>query len=197
MATKRKVLDWEAIEREYRAGLLSIREIARQFKCSDGAIRKRAKESNWKRDLSAKVRKRAHEKLVRSEVRTSNVDDEAIIEEASNRIVEIQRLQRNDINALRELEASLISEIKSNPTKLYITQYQGQIVEKEVGLTAAERSQAANNLANVQHKRIALERQAYGMDDEGSGIGLDELIGLITKKNPQVASRVVEMLRDE
>jgi Lhr-like helicase len=197
MATKRKKIDWEAIEREYRAGVLSIREIARQFKCTDGAIRNKAKKYGWQRDLSEKVRKRAQQKLLRKNVRTSNADDESIIEEASNRIVAIQRLQRKDINALRELEASLISEIKGSPTKLYITQYQGQIIEKPVDLTAAERSQAANNLANVQHKRIALERQAYGMDDGDSGVGLDELIGLITKKNPQVASRVVEMLRDE
>jgi hypothetical protein len=35
--------DWDAIEREYRAGQLSIKELARQHKLSDTAIHKRAK----------------------------------------------------------------------------------------------------------------------------------------------------------
>ena len=38
----RKVLDWEAIEREFRAGQLSLREIGRRFGLTEGAIRKRA-----------------------------------------------------------------------------------------------------------------------------------------------------------
>ena len=39
--------DWEAIEREYRAGQLSVREIARQHDVSAPAIVKRAKRLGW------------------------------------------------------------------------------------------------------------------------------------------------------
>ncbi|CZW65294.1 Uncharacterised protein [Enterobacter hormaechei] len=35
--------DWEAIETAYRAGVMSLREIASQHGISEGAIRKRAK----------------------------------------------------------------------------------------------------------------------------------------------------------
>lgn len=38
----RKAYDWEAIESLYRAGKLSIREIARQHGLTEAAIRKRA-----------------------------------------------------------------------------------------------------------------------------------------------------------
>jgi predicted DNA-binding protein YlxM (UPF0122 family) len=48
--------DWEAIEREYRAGQLSVREIARQYAVSEGAIRKRAKAEGWERALADVVR---------------------------------------------------------------------------------------------------------------------------------------------
>jgi DNA-binding Lrp family transcriptional regulator len=41
--TERMSVDWEAIEREYRAGQLSVREIARQQGLSHTAINKRAK----------------------------------------------------------------------------------------------------------------------------------------------------------
>ena len=56
--------DWDAIEREYRAGQLSIKELARQHKLSDTAIHKRAKAKGWTRDLSSAVRTRVRESLV-------------------------------------------------------------------------------------------------------------------------------------
>ncbi|PHM72271.1 phage protein [Xenorhabdus sp. KJ12.1] len=44
--------DWEAIESAYRAGLLSLREIASQHGISEGAIRKRANRDEWDKRLS-------------------------------------------------------------------------------------------------------------------------------------------------
>lgn len=41
--------DWEAIERDYRAGVLSLREIAIPNGITEGAIRKRAKRDGWER----------------------------------------------------------------------------------------------------------------------------------------------------
>jgi hypothetical protein len=51
--------DWDAIERAYRAGQLSIKELARQHKFSDSA-----KAKGWTRDLSDAVRTRVRESLV-------------------------------------------------------------------------------------------------------------------------------------
>lgn len=68
---KTKQTDWEAIERAYRAGSLSIRTIAERQGVSDTAIRKKAKVQGWARDLSDQVRKEVRSKLVRGEVRTN------------------------------------------------------------------------------------------------------------------------------
>jgi hypothetical protein len=43
--------DWDAIRRDFEAGELSIREIARREGISDTAIRKRAKADGWKSGL--------------------------------------------------------------------------------------------------------------------------------------------------
>lgn len=51
--------DWEAIESAYRAGVMSIREIASQYEITHQAISKRAKKEGWERDLKAKVKARA------------------------------------------------------------------------------------------------------------------------------------------
>lgn len=165
-------LDWDVIEQEFRAGQISIREIARRHGCSDAAIHKHAKKEKWKRDLAEKVRKRVSDRLVRGlAVSSSDATDDELVEAAAERGAEVVALHRADINALRDLEQRLIAEIDGEPTKLYITQYQGKIVEKVVGLTAAERCAAAANLAQVQHKRIALERQAFSLDESDVGSG--------------------------
>jgi len=49
MADEKKPIDWAEIERDYRAGSMSIREIARWYSLSEGAIRKRAKAKGWTR----------------------------------------------------------------------------------------------------------------------------------------------------
>jgi len=54
--TSRSKADWEAIEREYRAGQLSIREIGRKHGVSDTAVRKEAKARGWVRGEAAPVR---------------------------------------------------------------------------------------------------------------------------------------------
>ena len=62
--TERKILDWEVIEREYRAGQLSVREIAETHGVSHPAILKRAKHDGWERNLSDAVREKVTTRLV-------------------------------------------------------------------------------------------------------------------------------------
>src|SRR5271169_5361586 len=62
--TERKSVDWEAIEREYCAGQLSVREIAETCGVSHPAILKRAKRDGWERNLSDAVRDKVTTRLV-------------------------------------------------------------------------------------------------------------------------------------
>ena len=90
--------DWEAIESAYRAGLLSIREIASKNGITDGAIRKRAKKENWSRDLSEKIKNKSDElvrtKEVRTKVRTENVLSERVLIEANTKVITTVRFHR-------------------------------------------------------------------------------------------------------
>lgn len=49
MRKKTKAIDWKAIERDYRAGVMSVREIAKWYGLSDTAIHKKAKAEGWER----------------------------------------------------------------------------------------------------------------------------------------------------
>lgn len=170
MPTKKQAYDWEAIEREYRAGQLSVREIAQQYGCSHTAIQKKAKAGGWSRDLASRVRKEVAKKLVAdSTVASGNAttgDEDQIVEAAATRGAEVIRIHRRDIRALSELVAKLRNEVETG-TKLYLSTYRGEIIQKTVSLSAAEKAAAVANLAAAEHKLVALERQAFNLNDSG------------------------------
>src|SRR5690554_84499 len=102
MTTKRKKIDWEAIEDEYRAGSLSIRNIADKHGISDTAIRKKATLHGWQRDLAEKVRSAAQGKIVRKMVRADGSrTDEEIIEQASSEAAAVVLAHRAELAAWR------------------------------------------------------------------------------------------------
>src|SRR5690348_9392885 len=85
----RAPVDWEAIQREYRAGQLSLREIGRRLGVTDTAIRKHAASEGWTRDLTDRVRREVRNEAVRSAVRAElsrePVSDEEIVETHAKR----------------------------------------------------------------------------------------------------------------
>lgn len=68
MTTKQP--DWERIEQLFRAGLLSVREIAAACGVSHTAINKRSKTEGWDRDLNAKIKAKADSLVSKREVST-------------------------------------------------------------------------------------------------------------------------------
>ncbi len=64
MTTKPDPIDWEAIERDYRVGQMSLRALATKHKVSPGAISKKAKARGWVQDASQEVRERTRAALI-------------------------------------------------------------------------------------------------------------------------------------
>jgi hypothetical protein len=150
--------DWDAIEREYRLGQLSIKEIARQQggAVTDRGITRHAKVHGWTRDLSGAVRTRVRESLVREGVRANKSElvgvepsDEALIDEAAARGVEVVRSHRWDIKALRQTAAGLLDDLRS-----------------DLGVKITDRSRVICDLSAAMARLIPLERQAFGLDED-------------------------------
>lgn len=53
---RRRDIDWDAISRDYRAGTLSLREMAQKHGCSHSTIANFAGRSGWSRDASTPAR---------------------------------------------------------------------------------------------------------------------------------------------
>jgi hypothetical protein len=106
--------DWEAIERAFRAGVLSVREIAKQQGVSDTAIRKKAKAGGWLRDLTAKVQERVRAELVRSEVRAAHArtTEGEVITEAAVGPVQAVKLHRVSVRRAQSLAETLMEQLE-------------------------------------------------------------------------------------
>lgn len=172
----RKKVDWAAIEPEWAAGQLSKSEIGRQHDVSVPAMNKHFdKEGLVYGSLSGSIRRKIEAKLIENpdkvKGQVQGAEPRAAVEKAAERGADVVRLQRKDIAVLKALEDKFLNELGDDPTKLYITQYQGEIVQAETGIAVTERITALRNLTAARAQRIALERQAYSLDEERTDTG--------------------------
>ncbi|EMA2416319.1 TPA: hypothetical protein ACNV46_001126 [Citrobacter freundii] len=174
--------DWEAIETAYRAGVMSLREIASQHGISEGAIRKRAKRDDWSRDLAAKVKERADDLVrkaeVRKQVRTETALSERVLIEATAEVVAAVRMEhRGDIRRAREITNALFDELGAECADVDSLRKLGELMlsPDENGrdklneiyhsiISMPERVKAVKALSEALKNLIGLERQAYDID---------------------------------
>lgn len=181
------VVDWERIEADYRAGILSLREIALPFGVTEGAIRKRAKRDGWERDLGPKIQAKADALVrkaeVRNTVRNANAATERqIIEANAERIAQVRGEHRSDIARVRNLGLTLLGELESQSADPAMLAQLGELMANpdENGvdklndlykkiISTPSRVDSAKKVAETLRHAIGLEREAYGLDDKTSG----------------------------
>ncbi|HAT2163788.1 TPA: hypothetical protein I8052_001762 [Proteus mirabilis] len=175
--------DWEAIESAYRAGVMSIREIASQYEITHQAISKRAKKEGWERDLKAKVKARAENLVAKREVASLVATEKAISErqliEANAEVIANVRMEhRGDIRRARELTNNLFDELSAECADVPALRKLGELMFspddngrdklKEIYhsiISLPERVKSAKALSETLKNLVGLERQAYGLDD--------------------------------
>lgn len=176
--------DWERIEVDFRAGVMSLREIAAPYKVTEGAIRKRAKRDGWDRDLGAKIQAKAEALVrkaeVRSEVRSeSAITDRQIIEANAERIADIQGGQKATAARIHRFGLTLLAELETQTVSVEDLEKLGELLrtEDESGrdslndlyrkiISTPGRVDSAKKVAETLKHAIGLERQAYGLDQK-------------------------------
>ena len=176
-ARDRKV-DWAGIERDYRAGVISVRSIGRKFGLTEKAVRKHAAKHGWSRDLSQQVKTGVREALVREEVRTVNAaKEQAIVADAVATSVEVVRQHRRDIAGLRQTAEMLLGDLQASMGAR--VGLEAAIAEETKDDKATARRAAMlravslpghagilRDLSVVMKNLIPLERQAFNLDDD-------------------------------
>ncbi|PWK42224.1 hypothetical protein [Pseudomonas sp. OV226] len=198
MTTKQP--DWERIEQLFRAGLLSVREIASACGVSHTAINKRSKAEGWERDLKAKIKAKADslvsKREVSSKVSTETLATERGIVEANAEVIaDIRMAHRTDIGRSRRLANKLLDELESltdeqGTIKSLIKQFKegdqedGEAMADMLALAnkigaLPSRTKTMKELAETLKTLVALERQAYDLDTKAGGDDADELSKLM------------------
>ena len=162
-------IDWIGIEREYKAGQLSLAEIARQYGCTLPTIYNRKAKYNWgPRPLTNQVRRRVESKLLEKEAKAAGaaqpdtMTDEEIVEVAAERAAMIVELHRKDIEQQRKIAEKLYRELMADES-FTVVDKRGE--PRKTKLTPKEKSEMFRNLAQAASKYITLERQAWSLDD--------------------------------
>lgn len=166
--------DWEAIESAYRAGLMSIREIASQHGITHGAINKRAKRDGWERDLKAKIKAKADalvsKREVSKQVSTETATNERILIEANAEVIANVRMEhRGDIRRARNIASSLFGELEAQCADVGALEQLGDLM-----LSPDDKGQ--DKLSEIYHKVISMPGRVKSMKDLSDT--LKTLIGL-------------------
>ena len=182
--------DWEKIEADYRAGVLSVREMAAAAGVSHTAIQKRAKAQGWERDISAKVSAKADSLVAKRQVATEVATEKAIserqlIEASAQVIADVRMAHRGDIRKARDLTMLLLNELESTTLNNHLFAELGEMLRcpdekgqdklndlyhKVIGLPS--RVGSIKQLADALKTLVTLEREAYGIstnEQEGKG----------------------------
>lgn len=203
--SEKKRIDWEAVEILYRAGLLSLREIAEEHGITHGAINKRAKRDGWTRNLEARIRAKADAAVSRAavseEVSAQKLVTERVIVEANAELQYRIRIEhRQDIGRTRKLFQNLLGELEITTDNVGLFERLGELLdesgEDENGksrqdklneiyrkvISLGGRVDSSKKLIEMLEKVIRLEREAFNIsgapelgDDQGQQISNLEL----------------------
>lgn len=166
MANKpEKTIDWEAMRPHYEAGVITLKALGKSFGCSDAAIIKHAAKADppWTRNLKDRIRSAADAKVSEAVVSARAANHKAnaaqVVEGNATLQANIRLEHRQDIKKARALTVKFFRELET------AAKGKGSGKAKVKGLDLPQRALVAKNLTEAMRVQIALERQAFGIDD--------------------------------
>lgn len=179
---KRKRIDWEAVERDYRTGKFTLRELETKHGPSYAEISRKSKKQGWTKDLREVIKQATNSALLQETVTTAQKDVTETVLVAAELNKQVILKHRGDIAQTSALAMEMLQELKlatSNPQEI------AELFEKMTGnlegsaLDSAQRSfrefmrvharvGSVHKLADTLAKLQTLERKAFAIgEDEG------------------------------
>lgn len=203
----KKHVDWELIEKDYRAGIKTVRQIAEERGVSHTAINKKAKQFAWERDLEQKIQTAAKNKVSRKAVSTevstaTKLSDAQVVEKYADIVASVDEIQREDVKLAIDNSRSQLQELVAlgDPKFREVLEAIGEAFD-ESGPTAnggwktdkvnelykyiislAGRVKMAKEIAGSHGVYIPLQRKIFGLDQEKqSSNEIDQLLKRINE----------------
>lgn len=162
--------DWHAIERDYRTGRFTLRELEAKHGAPNSTIARRAKREGWTQDLSSAVRQATNAALIQEMVQH---ECSAAQHGAAATVLAAAEVNKQVILAHRKRLADLQAQAQqARDTLVRLGEAVADIKEAATLVSALE---AAARTAKIV---IEAERKAYGLDadnDDGRLKGGDDL----------------------
>ena len=210
---ERKEVDWEGVERDYSAGLLSLRELADKHGTKESSIRYKANQKDWTRDLSKKIEQKTNEKLRKTELRTElrsekAISEKEIIEVNAQAIVNIKLAHRGDIRKSKNIVNALFDELELTTDNRELFEQLGELLrqESESGqdklndiykkcISMPQRIDGVKKLTDALKTMIGLEREAY--DITAAPTATDNAMSSFVKSLQGSSVQVVAQCNDD
>ncbi len=210
---ERKQVDWESVERDYSAGLLSLREIGDKHNVAHQVIARKAKKEEWARDLREKIAKAVDKKIGDKQVGDSLGDskkasEKEIIEVNAQAIVNIKLAHRGDIRKSKNIVNALFDELELTTDNRELFEQLGELLrqESESGqdklndiykkcISMPQRIDGVKKLTDALKTMIGLEREAY--DITAAPTATDNAMSSFVKSLQGSSVQVVAQCNDD
>lgn len=179
---KRKT-DWEAVERDYRTGKYTLRELETKHGADDGLISRKAKKSGWTQDLAIAIKQatsaKLAEQLVSKEVSKNQQNVSNTIDAAATMGMNVILGHRKGLKHITGIKEQLLAQIEQaaanmvnladviemvrNPDENGIDRA-NDALKKAMGRSALVDD--LKKLADVDEKVRKGEREAFSIDSE-------------------------------
>lgn len=178
---ERKQVDWEAVELDYRAGTLTIRNIGEKHGVSHALVARKAKERGWPRDIKEKVHQRADDLVSKAAVTVDVTSQKAvnIIEANAKAIADIRLAHRQDIRQTQQLINVLREELAHQTFNRDLYEQLGELLRSPddkgmdklndiymKAMSLPSRIDGVKKLTDAQKVAIGIEREAFGMESD-------------------------------
>lgn len=197
------------MQRDYRTGKFTLRELEAKHGADNGLISRKAKKEGWTQDLSKAIKAATNaklvEELVSKEISSSQQKVSNTVLAAAEANKDVILGHRKDIRMLARIAAELTEELRQlGKTDLNAiaemlmddSLTQEQVAELRGAVSAVvklpTRSLVAQRLSATWGRVIALERQAFGLDDPEAPPPVDEIGEL---SDEELDARISERLR--
>lgn len=179
----RAKIDWDAVERDYRATNLTPTELCIKHGCKLSALSNQIKRKGWQRDLTDAVKHATNAKLIYESVAEA-VDfenrDAALIESTAKAVLATAEINVRIITGHRKRLADL-GELALRAQEKLEEMSENLVDVRE----AAVYVQAVGNLAGMTKTLIEQERKAFNLDDadsKDSKPGVEDFIEALSGK---------------
>ena len=173
-------IDWELIEKHYRLGQSTLRQMAAEFKVQPSAISRKAAKNGWTQDKRKEVKALSEQQLLISnasrqateKATPTRLDIEVAAEVRTNTVL----AHRIDIPAARALAVKMLGELRLQTDGMELLSQLGELMRDpqkqdkradlyEKVISLGGRSSTLKSLAESLRILVALERQAFGIDE--------------------------------